>query len=133
MLTRTVLSSAQSKSIPKIRDLGVMGLLLCLFPALLFGQATRKASGAKPTSPAGTMQHYNIKPSDLPAAKIENDVNNGPRVVPQPEGAKLNLPPGFEATVFAEGGHLGNLFNPTVQKSIIGALTGLKLSPPQSD
>src|SRR6185295_5210350 len=85
MLTRTVLSSAQSKSIPKIRDLGVMGLLLCLFPALLFGQATRKASGAKPTSPAGTMQHYNIKPSDLPAAKIENDVNNGPRVVPQPE------------------------------------------------
>jgi hypothetical protein len=35
--------------------------------------------------------------------------------------------------VFPEGGHLGNLFNPTVQKSILGALTGLKLSPPQSD
>jgi hypothetical protein len=38
-----------------------------------------------------------------------------------------------QLTVFAEGGHLGNLFNPTVQKSIMGALTGLKLSPPQSD
>jgi glucose/arabinose dehydrogenase len=48
--------------------------------------------------------HYDIKPSDLPPAKIETDVNNGPRVVPKPEGAKLNLPPGFEATTFAEGG-----------------------------
>jgi ABC-type transporter lipoprotein component MlaA/pimeloyl-ACP methyl ester carboxylesterase len=31
-----------------------------------------------------------------------------------------------QLTVFAEGGHLGNLFNPTVQKTILGALSGLK-------
>ena len=31
-----------------------------------------------------------------------------------------------QLTVFPEGGHLGNLFNPTVQKSILGALDGLK-------
>jgi glucose/arabinose dehydrogenase len=48
--------------------------------------------------------HYNIKPSDLPPPKIEDDVNNGPRVVPQPADAKLNVPAGFQVSVFAEGG-----------------------------
>ena len=41
-----------------------------------------------------------------------------------------------QLTVFAKGGHLGNLSNPTVQASILGALAGLKpphpkLSEPQ--
>ena len=36
-------------------------------------------------------------------------------------------------TVFEQGGHLGNLFNPAVQKTILGGLTGLKSSPPKSD
>ena len=31
-------------------------------------------------------------------------------------------------TIFNQGGHLGNLFNPTVQKTILGALSGLKSS-----
>jgi ABC-type transporter lipoprotein component MlaA len=34
-------------------------------------------------------------------------------------------------TVFPQGGHLGNLSNPAVQKSILGALEGLKFSPPK--
>ncbi|MCX6928695.1 MAG: VacJ family lipoprotein [Verrucomicrobia bacterium] len=38
-----------------------------------------------------------------------------------------------QLTVFEQGGHLGNLFNPEVQKSILGALSGLKSSPPKSD
>jgi ABC-type transporter lipoprotein component MlaA len=38
-----------------------------------------------------------------------------------------------QLTVFEQGGHLGNLSNPAVQKSILGALTGLKPSPPKSD
>jgi hypothetical protein len=29
-------------------------------------------------------------------------------------------------TIFPQGGHLGNLVNPTVQKTILGALDGLK-------
>ena len=33
-----------------------------------------------------------------------------------------------QLTVFAQGGHLGNLSNPTVQKAILGALAGLKSS-----
>ena len=36
-----------------------------------------------------------------------------------------------QLTVFARGGHLGNLFNPTVQKTILGALTRLKGFPPK--
>ena len=38
-----------------------------------------------------------------------------------------------QLTVFAQGGHLGNLFNPAVQKTILAALAGLKSSPPKSD
>ena len=38
-----------------------------------------------------------------------------------------------QLTVFEQGGHLGNLFNPVVQKSILQALAGLKSSPPKSD
>ena len=38
-----------------------------------------------------------------------------------------------QLTVFAQGGHLGNLSNPTVQRTILGALAGLKSSPPRFD
>ena len=34
-----------------------------------------------------------------------------------------------QLTVFEQGGHLGNLFNPAVQKSILAALTPMR--PPQ--
>jgi pimeloyl-ACP methyl ester carboxylesterase len=36
-------------------------------------------------------------------------------------------------TVFEQGGHLGNLFNPSVQNTILGALGGLPSSPRKSD
>ena len=38
-----------------------------------------------------------------------------------------------QLTVFARGGHLGNLSNPTVQKSIVDALTNMKPVPSKSD
>lgn len=38
-----------------------------------------------------------------------------------------------QLTVFAQGGHLGNLFNPAVQQALLGALAGLKPAPPKSD
>ena len=34
-----------------------------------------------------------------------------------------------QLTVFAQGGHLGNLYNPAVQKTILGALANMKSSP----
>jgi len=38
-----------------------------------------------------------------------------------------------QLTIFEQGGHLGNLSHPAVQKAILGALAGLKASPPKSD
>ena len=38
-----------------------------------------------------------------------------------------------ELTVFPQGGHLGNLSNPTVQKSILAALTPMKPPSPKSE
>jgi len=38
-----------------------------------------------------------------------------------------------QLTVFPQGGHLGNLINPTVQKTILEALGGLKAVPPKSN
>jgi hypothetical protein len=38
-----------------------------------------------------------------------------------------------QLTVFAQGGHLGNLSNPTVQKSILAALTPMKPPQPKSE
>ena len=38
-----------------------------------------------------------------------------------------------QLTVFAQGGHLGNLFNPSVQRRIVGALDGLRSSEPNPD
>jgi len=37
-----------------------------------------------------------------------------------------------QLTVFEQGGHLGNLFNPAVQKKILEALAGLQSFPPKS-
>jgi len=37
-----------------------------------------------------------------------------------------------QLTVFAQGGHLGNLFNPAVQKSILAALTPMKPPEPKA-
>jgi len=36
-----------------------------------------------------------------------------------------------QLTVFAQGGHLGNLYNPAVQKAIVGTLAGLQPAPPK--
>jgi len=66
-------------------------------------QSANKGSGV---DSASGLAHYEIKPSDLPPPKLENEVNNPPRVIPKPEGAKLTLPPGFEVATFAEGGFI---------------------------
>src|SRR5205814_3797933 len=39
----------------------------------------------------------------LPPPFATPSVNNRPRVIPQPEGAKLSVPPGFQVEIYAEG------------------------------
>jgi glucose/arabinose dehydrogenase len=58
----------------------------------------------QPTPATGALRHYEIKPSDLPPPNATPDADNGPRVIPRPAGAELQLPPGFKVNVYAEGG-----------------------------
>lgn len=58
----------------------------------------------QPTPATSALRHYEIKPSDLPPPNATPDADNGPRVVPRPAGAELQLPPGFKVNVYAEGG-----------------------------
>jgi len=76
--------------------------LFCVSSAFAQSSPSKQQSASLTTNTP--LAHYDIKPSDLPSPKIENDVNNGPKVIPQPADATLNVPPGFEVSVFAEGG-----------------------------
>jgi glucose/arabinose dehydrogenase len=64
--------------------------------------ACAQTSRTPTTAPA--LSHYEVKAGELPPAKLEDNVNNGPKVIPRPEGAQLRMPPGFEITTYAEGG-----------------------------
>jgi glucose/arabinose dehydrogenase len=65
-----------------------------------------KAAMSSEETQKATLGHYEIKPSDLPPPFETRDVENPPHIIPRPSGAGLQLPPGFVATVFAEGGFL---------------------------
>ena len=56
---------------------------------------------AEPNEPVGRQVH--VKQGDLPRPFATESVANGARVVARPADAGLNLPPGFVATLFAEG------------------------------
>lgn len=72
--------------------------------ACLIWVTTACAQSGSVTVTNNPSAHTEIKASDLPAPKIENEVNNIPRVIPQPAGATLNVPKGFQVSTFAEGG-----------------------------
>ena len=64
----------------------------------------RAQAPAKAERQASALKHYDIRPADLPPPNDTPDAQNPPKVIPQPEGARLNLPPGFKVNTFAEGG-----------------------------
>src|SRR6186997_43235 len=101
MLTRTASRILATSISELLAGSAHLVLLLSLFPAVVLAQAPRTDSQVRGTAAAttGGLKHYDIKHSDQPPPKLENEVNNGPQVVPQPAGAKLNLPPGFAAGV----------------------------------
>ena len=51
---------------------------------------------------AGSAIFY-AQQKSLPAPYATASVNNRPRVIPQPAGARLKLPPGFQMEIFQEG------------------------------
>src|SRR3954469_3336701 len=50
------------------------------------------------------LQHFEIKPSQLPAPGATRSSTNDQRTAQHPAGARLHLPVGFRISVFAEGG-----------------------------
>lgn len=82
--------------------LGAITILsAALFAAAIFAQAKPKA-GAGQSQPT-KRQRIVIQPNGLPKPFATESVRNPPRVVPQPNGAKLEVPAGFDVAVFSEG------------------------------
>jgi pimeloyl-ACP methyl ester carboxylesterase len=66
--------------------------------------------------------------------KIRLIVNQDDFLLPEEDLAWLKTTfPEDQLTIFAQGGHLGNLSHPAVQKAILRALAGLQSPPPKSD
>ncbi len=72
--------------------------LLCslLVATAVFGQAPKPAVAGRP-------ERIVIKPESLPKPYHSDSARNFPKTVPAPANAQLQLPPGFQTNVFAEG------------------------------
>ena len=84
-----------------LRILALPALLLVVVAALVIGQ--RRHVRAQNSFKSEGLRHYEILPSQLPPPDATRSASNPPRVVSQPPGAKLTLPPGFQIGTWAEG------------------------------
>jgi len=57
------------------------------------------------SAPPGSGKRIVLTSNGLPNPFDTESVRKPPKVIEQPSGAKLELPPGFELTVFSEGGY----------------------------
>src|SRR5215470_5464650 len=80
-----------NRNMTLLRSLCIAALAL---PLIAVGQESKQSPGPN---------RIVIKPDGLPEPFKTPSVQNQPRVVPQPEGAKLELPQGFDLSVFSEG------------------------------
>src|SRR5262245_15067441 len=85
-----------NREIKFTRNLFVVILFLSAFSFIALGQAAKNASQQKPN-------RIIINPNGLPKPFQTESVRNPPKVVPQPNGAKLEVPQGFDLSVFSEG------------------------------
>jgi glucose/arabinose dehydrogenase len=53
--------------------------------------------------PSQTVQKIQVRVEDLPSPYASNSASQPPQVIPRPAGAKLQVPPGFTAQIFAQG------------------------------
>jgi ABC-type transporter lipoprotein component MlaA/pimeloyl-ACP methyl ester carboxylesterase len=95
--------------------------------AVPYFQARGMASPAAELAKAGDLRTYEAGLRANPDIRVI--VNQNDFLLSDEDLAWLHATFAPEAlTVFAQGGHLGNLDNPAVQKAILGALAGLKPS-----
>ena len=74
----------------------VIGVMLCGFTAVTL--AKKQKNSNKP-------QRIVIKTDGLPKPFASESVRNTPKVVPQPAGATLSAPAGFNVSIFSEGAY----------------------------
>jgi glucose/arabinose dehydrogenase len=86
-----------------LRTLPKAGVVLMALSVAVCGQSAKPAKRGIGANVLPGRERIIIKPESLPKPFETQSVVNGPRVIPQPAGAKLHLPPGFEVQVFAEG------------------------------
>jgi glucose/arabinose dehydrogenase len=48
-------------------------------------------------------RHKAVDPKTLPAPYATKSADNGPKIIPQPDGAALKVPEGFQVSLYAEG------------------------------
>jgi pimeloyl-ACP methyl ester carboxylesterase len=89
-------------------------------------------STAETLEKAGDLRTYEAELRANPDIRIIVNQNDFLLAGEDLEWLENTFPP-VQLTVFKKGGHLGNLSNPTVQKSILGALTKMKAAPPKSE
>lgn len=101
---------AMLSSNKRLRTALVCAVAVALAVVIACAQATRPTPPSPPQQPASqgattssSPAHYEIKPSSLPRPNTGPDAENPPDIIPRPQGAQLNLPPGFEVNTFAEG------------------------------
>jgi len=78
-----------------------VAVLLLVSPSPAAPQKTGLKESFSTTAPLPV--HYEITPATLPPPNLGPDAENPPRVIARPDGAMLQLPPGFEISTFAEG------------------------------
>lgn len=85
-----------------LKRISIVIVLSALFAALTSGQTKPKVAPTSASAPPSG-ERIIIQPNGLPKPFHTESVRNPPRVVPQPDGAKLAVPQGFEVSVFSEG------------------------------
>jgi glucose/arabinose dehydrogenase len=85
--------------------IGVLALVVGIGELICIACAQSRPVGSNEAGSSGPqeLKHHNITLGDLPPPTVQRGPTNFSRIVPKPEGARLLLPPGFEANVFAEG------------------------------
>jgi len=74
-----------------------------LLAAVIAGQTAKPKVAPTSASAPPSRERIVIQPNGLPKPFQTESVRNNPKVVPQPDSAKLAVPPGFEISVFSEG------------------------------
>ena len=79
-------------------------LYVALFVMASIACAQSASKSSTQSSPsANALGHHDIKVADLPPPEVQKGPVNSSKVIPKPDDAKLNLPPGFEISTYAEG------------------------------